>query len=1047
MINKGSQVQVKDNSVGTVLDVKNGFAMVNVNSQSSWHPINDLVDMSDHLLSRLSKNDTDSPLQFILAIDAHRLMTKYRFDPYVLASSTKITIYPHQIDEVIWGIDNQRIMIADEVGLGKTIIAALIASEIEARGLADKVLYVVPKSLVLKWQDELETKFDTKVDLLDSTYIKVNSDPFSTDKYRYVTSMDFLKQDNRRRLIKRLDLVVIDEVHKFKPGNERYIMGEILSKKANFMIFLTATPHDGVKDNFLGRMKLLDPFVASVPATTRLWSRHVKEQVVDIDGKQVFPKRTSYTVNTELTNNERNIHHMLDRYIRDRATMGNNKQNRAIHLLGAILRKRATSSLYALRNTLVRRKKNLGKTAIQEVIDPDDMENDEDYEDYADKYEYVFAGTDMEQEKRNISDMIRAIDEIKGIDSKFDELLSCITQVKSGDTRAKILLFTEYRDTLEYLKDKLSKKYSVDKIDGTMDMIHRKNVLEEFSQVDGPEILLCTDAAGEGVDMQFCNIEFNYDIPWNPNRLEQRMGRIHRIGQMRNVRYYNFVVDKDNTIDGMIHGMLQDKINSIKDAMGSDAIFDILGRIISEDMFSKLYAELQKLPKDMWKPKIMEKMETIEKTRKDIKRKADWLLSGHVLDRTMFEDIDSIKVHAVDSSDVRRFLETYVESNDGRYKENGGMVRIRPPRHLMTKIKYDMNGTLDKVVAQKRNIEYLALGNKKVQIMLEDAIKNGNVASLGHEKKGGLLCVYNRSVIDGDGHKRNSETVTIFCNEDGVANVVNTDSIWDYEGVEPEYAKPPNAHLIARLKELADEEISKNSKEFYTKTVDNMKKMRRRAFDSVDASVSEEVKMQDEKIREWESKRHSAPYYDKLINDANNKRRKKKEEGDNRKAELNRRFETRLQIELIGLATITPKAEANARTTSDRKGMVIVMEKERQRAKTEEEQNQVLDVSGRDTGYDVETKDRFIEVKSFEGSAGCPSMTSHEWQTAKRLGEEYWLYVVENVHTSGHVTEIQNPAKTLHDIINKKQSVTYTYSFNWAAWKKRNTGIPRDKNT
>ena len=136
----------------------------------------------DKLLPRLVDGDVDTPLEFILAIDAHRLMTKYGFDPYVLASSTKISIYPHQIEEVMWGIDNPRIMIADEVGLGKTIIAALIVSELKARGLADKVLYV-PKTLVLKWKEELETRFDTDVIILNGDYMKANKKPFQADRY------------------------------------------------------------------------------------------------------------------------------------------------------------------------------------------------------------------------------------------------------------------------------------------------------------------------------------------------------------------------------------------------------------------------------------------------------------------------------------------------------------------------------------------------------------------------------------------------------------------------------------------------------------------------------------------------------------------------------------------------------------------------------------------------------------------------------------------------------------------------------------------------
>ena len=1037
MISRGSRVLVPGmEHIGTVLEAKNGFARVSINSQVSWHPMDDLTDISDQLLSRLVEGDMDSPLRFILAVDANRLMTKYRFDPYVLASSTRITVYPHQINEVAWGIDNQRIMIADEVGLGKTIIAALIVNELKARGLADRVMYVVPKSLVLKWQDELLTKFETEAEILDSNYVKFNRDPFSSKRYDYVTSMDFLKHESRRPLIKKLDMVVVDEAHKFKPGSERYKLGEVLSERADSMIFLTATPHDGKDKNFLGRMRLLDPFVADVSSTAHLWRRHIKEDVVDIDGRQVFPRRTSTTVDTELTNNERAIYRMLDEYVRNRRAEAHNPQDMgAMRLLAILLEKRAASSLRSLRSTLERRRERIGTVKIKDVTDPDDMDNDGDYEDRAEKYEYFWTGADKEQERRNISEIIAAIDQLGDVDSKFDKLVKFIEKVKSGDINAKVLLFTEYRDTVDYLEGRLGGRYRTGRIDGTMGMQSRKAALEEFSRNDGPEIFLCTDAAGEGVDMQFCNVEFNYDMPWNPNRLEQRMGRIHRIGQRRKVRYYNFVVDKENTIDGMIHDLLLDKIDKIKTAMG-DSVFDILGRIIGEDMIRKIYEELQALPRDGWKPRIMAELDEIDRTRESVKQKIGDLLEGHRLDRTILEDIKKIKMRAIDAGDIRRFLETWTEFNDGKYEERGSRVHIRAPVRMASKIGGVLDGTLDVAVAQRLNIKYLALGNRKVQAILADAMENGSVASLGHAKKSGLLCIYNRSVMDGDERKRDSETVAVFCNEDGVAEVVDVDSVWDYEEADtPCMDRKANPNLLVKMKELADERIADDSKKFHDKTAKKLGRMRRKAREAVDSSVAAEIEVQNEKIKRWNAKKHTAPHYANLISGAERKNRKKKREGDKRKAELDRRFTSRLQIDLVGLATVTPRANANARTMSDRAGMEIVLGLERKRAKTARDRDLVRDVSNRDKGYDIETSDRSIEVKSFEGYPN-PSLTSHEWLTAEKFGDRYWLYVVENVHDGGDVTEIQNPYRVLADVITRETHTVDTYSFSWAKWKR-----------
>ena len=1036
MITKGSRVLVSGKeSTGTVLNVRDGFAEVSLDSQASWQPIDNLTDVSDRLMSRLIEGDVDSPLKFILATDANRLMTKYGFDPYVLASSTKISIYPHQIDEVMWGLDNPRIMIADEVGLGKTIIAALIASELKARGLADRVLYVVPKTLVPKWEEELQTRFDTNAVVLDGGYVKLNKDPFSADKYDYVTSMDFLKQENRKPLIRKMDLVVVDEAHKFKPGNDRYDLGEVLSAKANAMIFLTATPHDGKDENFLGIMKLLDPFITDVSSTSHLWMRHRKEDVVDINGKEVFPERFSDTRDTELTNDERAIHHMLDEYIEGRRREARTNQDRgAVRFLGTILKKRATSSPHALRNTLERRMNKLGTAKAQKTADPDNMENEGDYEDRAEEYESVWTGGDIKREKNDLSEMIRVMDGI-GKDSKLDTLMEFIRRVKSGDPDAKILLFTEYRDTVDYLEDRLSGRYRTGRIDGTMDTQSRKAALEGFARVDGPDIFLCTDAAGEGVDMQFCNVEFNYDIPWNPNRLEQRMGRIHRIGQKRKVHYYNFVVDKENTIDGMIHAMLLEKIESIKIALNDDSVFDVLGRIIGEDMIRKIYEELQGLPHEMWEPKITAALDEIERTREDMKQKTDQFQAGQRLDRTMLENLQDIKMRSVDASDVRRFLETWTESNDGNYTERDNRVTIMAPRHIARRIGGILHGTLDVNVAMERNQEYLALGNKKVQVMLEDAIGDGRVASLSHEKKSGMLCVYNRSVVDGDGHKRNSETVMVFCNEDGAAETVSVDSVWDYEERGSEDATPPNTELIAKLRELADKKIYDDSQKFHEVAAEKLDTMRRKARKVVDIHVAAELERQDEKIVEYKAKRHTSPNYARLIDEAENKKQRKREDGEKRKAEMDRRLKSHLVVELVGLATVTPKAGANARTMSDQAGMEIVLERERRRAKTEREREQVRDVHDRDKGYDIETSDRSIEVKSFEGYPN-PSLTSHEWTTAGKFGDRYWLYVVENVHSGGDVTEIQNPREKLDSMITEEVITTHKYSFDWAEWKK-----------
>lgn len=234
MLRIGSITKVRGtNNIGTVLDINENFAKVNINNYISSYPISDLEEEDYLLVNRLLKRDFDGALGFLLSVDAYRLLSEYKFNPYVLASSTKINIFAHQIGEVIQILDNPRMMIADEVGLGKTIIAALVAIELKERGLANKILLVVPKSLVIKWKNELSNKFETESQIIDSDYFRKHDNPFKDEAFIYIASIDFMKQNHIMKMImdSNFDLVVVDEAHKLSYGTERFSLGELLALK------------------------------------------------------------------------------------------------------------------------------------------------------------------------------------------------------------------------------------------------------------------------------------------------------------------------------------------------------------------------------------------------------------------------------------------------------------------------------------------------------------------------------------------------------------------------------------------------------------------------------------------------------------------------------------------------------------------------------------------------------------------------------------------------------------------------------------------------
>lgn len=363
----------------------------------------------------------------------------------------------------------------------------------------------------------------------------------------------------------------------------------------------------------------------------------------------------------------------------------------------------------------------------------------------------------------------------------MDQLVRSIKSIKTDKPDAKVVVFTEYRDTLSYLADIL--EYSTSKIDGTMSITEREQALGKFREPDGSEILLCTDAAGEGIDMQFCNIEINYDLPWNPNKLEQRMGRIHRIGQDQNVSYYNFIVDSESSIDGYIMNKLLDKIEQIKASMG-DTVYDVIGMIIGPDDFGEYYDELRKTPSDHWEPKMTEMMSKIESTKYDIEKKRAMLMEGHRLDATSINAIQNMRKAAVVIDEVKRFVHTFVTSDGGtmdRVDDKLGVYSIKlSQRHTLQLDTGAFRGVFDSDVALKESYDYLALGHPLINKMLYRSASD-HVASLGHETQEGVLCIFKIAILDGNSRQRDLKIVTLFEQSDGKILRIDERSVWTYK--------------------------------------------------------------------------------------------------------------------------------------------------------------------------------------------------------------------------------------------------------------------------
>ena len=1006
----GDKVTTPDGK-GIIKSIQGKSILVLINSKTKRYDSNKISMIYDPI-SKLAKNETSNHLHFVLGMDAHRLYAEYRFNPYVLATSTKIKIFPHQINEVMWGLENSRILIADEVGLGKTIISALIVSELRARGIAKRLLFVVPKSLQIKWKNELEERFDIPTTILNNDYMKYHTDPF-TSEFSFVASIDYLKQDSViSRLTEEFDIVIIDEAHKMKKKTARLALGKHLAAKTNHLMLLTATPHDGDDEDFMERLKLLDSFVTSINTASHLWTRTIKEHVIDIEGKPVFPKRTSETIKIPLKNKELHIMKLLENYFDFISSNATTPQEvNMIRFLRHIYRKRASSSLTSLEISLKRRITKLSTndfdiSKIQSQMLEDDFEL-EDVQGYD-----GFSVSDIEEEKKLLEEIVSHLNSLD-YDSKLDKLQESIQKLKTDMPDAKLVVFTEYRDTLDYLAKSL--EYKTGKIDGTMSITERQEALERFKDPKGDEIIICTDAAGEGIDMQFCNVEINYDLPWNPNRLEQRMGRIHRIGQDQNVFYYNFVVDPESTIDGYIMNKLLEKIEQIKRAIG-DKVYDIIGMLIDSEDLGRYYDELREIPKDRWEPKVSAQLATIESNRRDVLKKREKLLEGNRLDTTNIEDISKIRDHSVIIDEVKRFLQVFVEMTGGRMDPIDSIknkYKIRLSERLSKELDIgEMIGTFDPSIAEKESIPYLALGNKNIEKILWNA-SSDHVAALSHESQDGILCVYKVTIIDFNLQQRSSKIIAIFEHSDGEIHQVDERSVWTYD----ESDKKINIDFVTSAIKRITPFINNLAEKEKQRTDNTLNKIKDRTISIRKEHYIRKAETIDSRIVELE-KENTSPYVEKIIKAQQAKVANLQKKLDADTKTISRQFETNMKIDLIGIAQVTPKSDADIRIRIDEAGMRAVLEFEKNRAANNTHYEQIVDCSKRNCGYDVESFDRKIEVKSHKKS-GSIMLTDHEWNTAIRLQDQYWLYIVEDVFDSPAITCKQNPAKLYQNSIEK----------------------------
>ena len=694
---------------------------------------------------RLWPFDGDGRLLSLVS-EAYRIQLGHLFDPLLAVHTSLIEPLPHQITAVYDEMLTRqplRFLLADDPGAGKTIMAGLLIRELIVRGDVRRCLICAPGNLTEQWQDELGSKFQLEFRIVTRDMIEASrsGNPFAENDRLIVRLDQVSRNEEIQDRLKQTDwdLVVCDEAHKMSAtyfGNKleetkRYKLGKLLGQLTRHLLLMTATPHNGKDDDFDLFMKLLDPdrFEGKAPVGTRrsdvadLMRRMVKERLLKFDGTPLFPERRATSVNYDLSPEERDLYESVTEYVRtefnriDELEHGGRKS--AIGFALTILQRRLASSPAAIYHSLRRRREKL-ETRLKEAQehpegvvqlpvlsyeidlddDLDDAPEDEVEAIEAELIDHATAAKTVAQLADEIT-ILRRLEQRaqrvlrSGNDSKWLQLLSLLQdtpEMKNADgTARKLVIFTEHRDTLDYLTGKLNtvigRPEAVVTIFGGTHRDKRRDIEERFRHDADVQILVATDAAGEGINLQSAHLMVNYDLPWNPNRLEQRFGRIHRIGQKEVCHLWNLVAGE--TREGAVYQRLLEKLARERDRLNGQ-VFDVIGELFRETPLRRLLVEAVRYGD---KKEVRDKLTiaidnaTDQERVKEIVRD-DLLVSG-IMDTSKVEQVRAemeranarkLQPHFIKAFFVEAFQElggTLHERESGRYAINSVPFALR----------------------------------------------------------------------------------------------------------------------------------------------------------------------------------------------------------------------------------------------------------------------------------------------------------------------------------------------------------------------------------
>lgn len=642
---------------------------------------------------------------------AARILDAMQRDTLIAPLEGSVIPLPHQLYALRRALSGARIryLLADEVGLGKTIEAGLILRELKVRGLAKRILVVAPAGLTSQWVSEMQTHFNEDFRLVQPANFPAWRQLTGLDERenlwrihdQVICSLDSIKPVDTRRGWTReqiasynrerfedvvsagWDLIIIDEAHRVGGSSEqvaRYRLGDGLSQASPYLLLLSATPHQGKTDAFRRLISFIDPdALPDEESVTReniapIVIRTEKRRAIDAEGKPLFRPRHTQIVSVEWDasrREQRALYEAVTEYVREGYNQAVQEKRTAIGFLMILMQRLVTSSTAAIRTALERRLQVLELPVGQLSLFGEDVGEEWLELDGQDQMQVILQNRlkGLKNERAEVELLLSAARrcESRAPDGKAEALLAWVQKLQreENDPALKVLVFTEFVPTQLMLAEFLQQRgYTVECLNGSMDLEARKSVQRAFA--GDSQVMISTDAGGEGLNLQFCHVVINYDLPWNPMKLEQRIGRVDRIGQRHLVRALNFALA--DTVELRVREVLEEKLKRILEEFGVDKLSDVLDSEEGGIDFEQLYVDAVLLPEEA--ESRAEALAASIRTRAQLARDGANLLSAT-------EQLDPFAAQKVSGHQMPYWTERMTISWLGTQKEHGATVRSR----------------------------------------------------------------------------------------------------------------------------------------------------------------------------------------------------------------------------------------------------------------------------------------------------------------------------------------------------------------------------------